>query len=376
MAAAWTGPTAGRPASTRRKLLFAAVAVVLGLGAVELAARLLWSPPGEDPGQARDGRMRPDPALRWRLSPGRVTYGGAPAAVNRHGYRGGDFEVKKAPCTFRVLAAGDSSVFGHGVADGETFVASLPALLQRRAPAPLSVEAINGAVPGYSTYQSLALLERSGWATEPDLLLIANIWSDGTDAGAPDRRHFRSTGMGTWDTALPWLGDTLEHSRASLLVSDLLREPRQVDAHGISRGRYLRVPPAEYAANLTAMVRGVRRRGGEALLMVLPHPTDQRALAGAHRAQARRDLASDGAVEMNHDHRQAMRRVARQTRAPLLDLSALAAPVQDELFIDRLHPNAAGHAFIARQLARVLLRDPKLFSKAAQRCEHRQGKTR
>lgn len=349
----------------RRKLLFGVTIIAVVLCCFELAARVFWRPP--DTGL--EGRLAVDPMERWSLTPHRpVIFGGVPAKVNRHGYRGPDFKVRKPRCTYRIYATGDSSVFGHGVAEGEMFVALLPALLRQGVPPSLKVEAINGAVPGFSTYQSLARLEQSGWSTEPDLLLIANLWSDAAATDFPDRRYFKSPQGDPWTNTLAWVGGALDHCQACALIRELLSEPRVVDAHGIAVGRYDRVSTDQYGQNLGRMVRGIRQRGGQAVLVVLPHPSDQKHLGGAHRQEARDDFLSEGRKEMDQEHRQVMRDVARETNTLLVDLPGLVSPVREELFLDGVHPNKRGHALIAEELRRILLGKPGLFADARRRC--------
>ncbi len=83
----------------------------------------------------------------------------------------------------RVIILGDSTVFGWGVSDGETFPDALG-----RALGP-SVEVINAGQPGYSTTQMVALYERSIAEFAPDLMVVFVPMHDDNRVLVSDREH-------------------------------------------------------------------------------------------------------------------------------------------------------------------------------------------
>jgi len=355
------GPTS----KIRRKILFVVVILLAALALLEVLVRSLWDEAALDP----EGRLSGDPRLRWALTPSKpAEFGGVWVQINRHGYRGPDFSLTRPPCTFRIYAAGDSSVFGHGVRPGKAFVELLPGLLREHAPPGLRLEAINGAVPGFSSYQSLSRLKESGWGLSPDLLIVANLWSDAASTNEPDRLFFDAPQPGLADSLLRGVGLAAFRVASFRWLNSLLFSPHQVDVQGMHLGRYPRVSPPEYVDNLRYMVRQIRRRGGAAVLVLLPHPSDQLRLDDEQRRWVRKDIASRGWRELEQPHRQAMRRVSRETGAPLVDMAKLVAAEQQELFGDPLHPNAGGNALIARELKRTLLGRGGLFKAASTRC--------
>ena len=89
---------------------------------------------------------------------------------NNHGFRGEDFEIEKAPGTFRILTLGASSTFGYHDRDEETYPVFLEADLQRIAPPGVRVEVINFAIPHAMTDNVLAMLLAEGFALSPDLV--------------------------------------------------------------------------------------------------------------------------------------------------------------------------------------------------------------
>ena len=340
--------------STARKLLYAVLVTVAAFATAELGIRLAWSEP------VVEGQLDPAPVHRWTLPrSGSITLAGVETTTNSLRHRGPEITPERPPCTWRVYATGDSSVFGHGVAQGQAYVE----LLEKRVapPAGLRVEAINGGVPGYSSYQSMSRLEENGWHLSLDLLVIGNLWSDSSRSDVPDRillaqRDVVDTGA---DAA-----SVLRHSALFRFAQGLLVEREQVFAMGTPTGPVVRVEPEEFHDNLIAMVRGVRRRGGEPLLLVLPHPTDQRDLNDPWEQQ----MLAHGGPETGKAHRDMIRRVALDEAVLLVDVSREVATVGEDLFLDEVHPNVAGHALIADALAGTIEAHPELFAAARARC--------
>ena len=157
--------------SRRRYACFAAITILLGLavslGVVELVLRY------QDRLIAQSEHMQPgligyNSDLGWQLMPG--------WSGTHHHY---DYEVvydidasglRLAPQAqmtgSRVAVLGDSFTFGLGVANDETFVARLNAMSDGR------LHYLNLGVPGYSTDQEWLLLQKTGKAIKPDIVLL------------------------------------------------------------------------------------------------------------------------------------------------------------------------------------------------------------
>ena len=123
-----------------------------------------------------------DRALRFRLKPGfRATVDGVDYRINALGLRGPE-RARKAAGTRRVLLVGDSYAFGLGVAEGDSIAARLEERLNA-APAGggearARVEVVNCGVPAYQTEQERLLLERVGFALEPDVVVLLYFAND------------------------------------------------------------------------------------------------------------------------------------------------------------------------------------------------------
>ena len=342
--------------SRLRKAVYSALVVILVLGLTEVGVRLLWEEP------VIDGILAPDPIQRWNLPrSGSIRLAEVTIETNSLRYRGPEVEPDPDPCTYRIYAAGDSSVFGHGIPYGQAYVELLPTLVT--APGGLQLEGINGGVPGYSTFQSSQRLRRTGWALQPDLLIIANLWSDSAHAGIADRELFVDDG---WIDRATWIAiaEHLSVSRLFRLIYKQFEFSSKVFSTGDPSAAIARVSLDEYRDNLTLMVSEARERDVPLILLLLPHPGDQlETLSGDER-----DLVNQGQDEVSHDYRQTMRSVASRTDTLLVDMSEIVADRQEPLFLDDVHPNLDGHRLIAEVLADEIQTHTELFEAATARC--------
>lgn len=100
-----------------------------------------------------------------------------PVHVNALGLRGPELAPKRADEP-RVLALGDSLVYGQGVGDDGTLPSFLERALRRQDPERRPWTVVNGGHRGYDTNQELALLEELGGAIEPDVVVLFWFWND------------------------------------------------------------------------------------------------------------------------------------------------------------------------------------------------------
>jgi len=127
-----------------------------------------------------------DRALRFRLKAGfRATVDGVDYRINALGLRGPELARKKSEGTRRVLLVGDSYAFGLGVAEGDSIAARLEERLNATAAdagnggaARAPFEVLNFGVPAYQTEQERLLLERVGFALEPDVVVLLYFAND------------------------------------------------------------------------------------------------------------------------------------------------------------------------------------------------------
>lgn len=284
------------------------------------------------------------PTRLWTMSPGLRQNAGPMASIHASGLRGKVPEGPRASDEERILILGDSSFFGHGVADSDT----LPVKLQGRLEADgHTVTVINGAMLGYSSEQARILMEEQGWALEPTLLVIGLLWSDNTWDLFRDDDLIRTTRQ--------FSGNPLARSSFyQLLAGRIDRLRGGQGAHIITwtresewpDQRVRRVGLRRYAENLDSLVREAAARG----------------IGSAFIAPANRDTVTP--VPTNEPpswqvYFDAMARVASHHGTPLIAArdplaDALAADLKagieqplDDLFLDKMHPTPRGNRLIA-----------------------------
>lgn len=339
-------PASLRP-RTRRRALFALTILAVVLASGEGATRLL----GAD--LVREARnpaptvlegspeMAGNPYLLWEMTPGTRHDLGVVAQVNQLGMRGPDPDPEPPPGVHRVLALGDSSIFGFGVGDDEVFTAVLDAALGD------GVDVLNGAALGYSTFQTINLLELRGLALDPDVLLVGCLWSDNNFDAFVDRdliAAYSSFGSRGVRRARQILG----HS-ALFRVLDyryrVLRKAPDYRTAGwmVGQGEHTgtrRVAIDDYARNLETIVSLAHDHDAEVAFILLANQEDL-------------DATEPGRAAWE-PYREVMRDTATRHGAPLLDVpqlfreSGLAA---SDLFLDVMHPSALGHRLVADGVA-------------------------
>ena len=312
------------------------------LGAGELYFRANPVPRMGDIPAATEGAdtlMRGNPWLLWELIPGDHFEQGGHVHVNAAGFRGPERAPKERT---RLLAVGDSSVYGFGLDDNEVFTARLEAAHD--------ADFINAAVPGYSTFQSLNLLRGRALDLEPDVLLVGNLWSDNNFDSFVDRELLADYAG--------WVESPVAHIRHGLEGSALFRgldwnmrvSRREGSARTVGwqpgseapRSGKRRVSILDYATNLSHFCSIMHQRQGGVIFLLLPN---------------REDLSQRAPSPAWRPYRTAMLEVARACGAPLVDGPAAfqtSGSTADTLFIDQMHPSAAGHALLAEAVAATL----------------------
>jgi len=365
-------PLAASTISRRRKLGFTLVAMLLGFGAIELAARGVeaWGPsqartipsPGPYDQDEYEFRRRlrqeaqevlsggvvmvPHSERGWTLPAGSAGSSGAYAehlnpqttATNSLGLRGRDLPASSDGGA-RLMSLGDSSIWGHGV--------PLAAVFLERAAEALGkswgcrVTPVHGGIPGYDSRQSLALLRDKGEAIEPSWVIVGTLWSDVYSADPElarraDVARFSSplNHLATVRLMSRWLAPWTRPARVRWIAS-------RDDVGADPTGAYCTVPLGDYLANLEAIGTEAEKLGARTAYLMLPAPMD---------------FESVPPPETVLQYREAMRQVARERQAPLIDGPEYfrAAGAGIGWFADAVHPNAAGHALLGSAVADAL----------------------
>jgi lysophospholipase L1-like esterase len=269
------GPRAGRG---KRKgalgnVILLAASLALVCAVVEGALRLAGFVPIYEVYSKPELFWRHDERLGWSLEPGaRGRYVGprpfpvefdSAIEINSLGLRGPE-PAPRRPGELRVLVLGDSVVAGFEVAEEETFVARLAALLEGRLAQPVAT--INAGVRGYGTDQSLLWYRERGIALAPDLVVMVFSAND-FDDNVTLHRARRPFGKGAFalraSGALEPVGLPVpRYALCSTWVLGAGYEPARSDGPIARAGCFLQTRLADRSALFTVVATSLARLPG------------------------------------------------------------------------------------------------------------------
>lgn len=316
----------------RKKWFFSVCILFLFLGVGEVMARISFfesMPKGTPLEQERD--------LGWQLPQNDVDKDGHPVRRDAQGMR---VTPKRDDKALLVYTTGDSSIFGHGLNDEETLHAHIEqqALLND-----LSVKAITGAVPGYSSVQSLNQLFKIGWQQKPDLLIIGNLWSD-NDIMNETQLHNQAHAPKEEES---WMMRNSALWRWISIELTLEGDPFQAvgwmeEWH--NKSGFRRVAPTRYASILDRMIREAGARNISVLLL----------------SPCNRPLAAKESLDSGYPwdiYFEIMNDVAQYRNVPIVCGCDVAHEQQlkgDVGFLDRMHPTSRLNQAYAQSILHVL----------------------
>ncbi len=165
----------------RQRILLLVAGLAVGLLNCEILTRIFVP----DPRFRHENRIdmwQLDPLAGYRNKAHLHAYacGFVREETNALGFRGPEVRVEKPPGTFRIVGLGDSVTWGAGLDEEFTYLRVLERELEAKVPHPpgLRFEAVNTAVVGYSTHQELVTLERDGLPMCPDLVTVGYVGND------------------------------------------------------------------------------------------------------------------------------------------------------------------------------------------------------
>ena len=152
-------------------LLFLAVMTIL----LEALTRITMGAPLKE--RLPLSRVKPDPDIGWVLLPSdeHYTYEHH-VKLNTSGFRDTEIHARQ-PHEYRILALGDSHIYGQGLGDRELLTTILEEELNNTG-STCSFNVINMGVRSYSTNNELALLRKTGPGLKPDHVILFFFLND------------------------------------------------------------------------------------------------------------------------------------------------------------------------------------------------------
>jgi lysophospholipase L1-like esterase len=159
------------------RLTVAGAATAVAAVLCELLARLAFPAPPPSPRQPQLTYQRHTDFGFFHVPDQAGWVEGGWATINHLGLRGVPPESPKPAGSLRVLVAGDSTTFGWGVHDHETYSAVLEQMVRRHT-SNVRDSVVNAGVNTYDLGQTSRLLRHFAPRLQPDLILIGFFWND------------------------------------------------------------------------------------------------------------------------------------------------------------------------------------------------------
>ena len=373
-------PVGRRPTrhiSTRRKVTFAAVLVVLAGLSCEGAVRVrAWIKYGTSSSSISDGLLVRDPATGLLIP--RAGYNqqsrNISFSINSLGFRGDEIAQQKPANTVRIACLGASTTFSTEASNNHaTWPAQLQAALEHEYPA-VAFEVINAAVPGYVITENLINLRHRVLPLDPDLVIY---YEANNDMALDTRELARREGVigktGSYiSPTTRWLS---EHS----LLIDLVHKNSKIlfakDTDSV--GKLTHVPkdlPNRFENELGHLDAELRGKGIPLLLstFVVKYRRDQpRAtqMANANLSFYYMPwMTIDSLLDAMDYYNDAILQYAHAHHVPVVDDRTMIPP-DAEHFVDWAHTTDAGSAVQAERFRRYLVTSGMI----RQIIDHRKG---
>lgn len=242
----------------------------------------------------------------------------------------------------RLVALGDSSVFGFGVTEEEWFLSLAAQKLSKALNK--KVHALNAAIPGHTVDQSRTILEDEGKRLAPTWLIIGNLWSDIYQ----EDKHLQSMEKRPISEGQKLLRRLATYRVMHRLLSPFLASQRvqfiadRGDIGQVGEHASTRTSLPKYLAELRTLVRMGKELGARSLILTLPAPMD---------------LDKVPVPETVMEFRAAQRRVAEETGSLYVDGRQvfLDQKVPVTYFMDQVHPAQEGHAVLGEAVGEALI---------------------
>ena len=144
------------------QLFLLILGIILSLSTIEVSLRLL---------DKRPPKFTPHHYLSYTLTPNYKSANGLDK-YNSLGFRGPDITIPKPENLYRIVILGGSSAFDSSVKDWQKDSTKVLESELRRLYDTNNIEVINGATPGWNSWEDLANFEFRVLDLEPDLILI------------------------------------------------------------------------------------------------------------------------------------------------------------------------------------------------------------
>jgi len=281
-------------------------------------------------------------------------------SINSYGILGPEFKLQPNPKGIRILTIGDSVTFSppqknYSKILGEKLSAYFPGE---------SIEVIVGAVPGYSTYESLDWYDEFLHKLKPDIAIIHLGWND-MGQFHPFGLRYKNERMSYQSRS--WIGSLMENFyflRVPYFFIGRIEKSTTVDTSPLTPEEKLildKFVPIHYAANLKTLIKKLKEQNITVYLSTLAglityQQTDEE-LSKMHFARGMKNkLEIYRAVYEKYE--EALEEVSISTETELIDLRTLIRnPGQRNIYTDTMHINTKGSEVYGNYFAETIKMD-------------------
>ena len=286
----------------------------------------------------------PHPTLYWRNKPNQdafTTVNRRPFHVNSKGTRGSEFTKEKTPNTIRIITLGDSTTFGWGMADDQTWPAKLEEYLQAEIKGK-DIEVINAGVNSWSYAQMFVYFRDYALEYDPDFVILAeaNQWTQFSEQNSPD--FVKSFLRRVWFKNL-LRRSAIYHYFLEIQLRDLYTKARArfipVDAANDTflKEQQQEDPAAFFQNTMEDLIHLARTNDIQPIIVFLPNMHDF--------------------LHTNNLALKAKLQATRKLDVPFVDLRPEIRPRGEEVYLegDLSHFTEEGNEIIARKIAGTML---------------------
>ncbi len=284
-----------------------------------------------------------DAELLWRLrGPQKIEsrfFDKGEYLINSLGMRGG--EISSEPSLINIAAVGNSCTFGWQVSEDDTYIFRLADSLNHSF-RKRSFQAIDGGIPGYSSYQGKLFFEQYLAPLHPKVTLIMFGWNDQWAASGniidSEQKSPSLLALG----ALKFVNRLRVYRLLRQIVLQTI-EPEIMETVG-QRDSRPRVPLEQFGENLMNIIEQARAIGSYPILLTSPIPSLETYYPPHRRSPMH---------EAHYRYNRIVREMAFENDVAIVDLAA-EFNLHDDLFtdatMDPIHFNPRGHKLVAKLL--------------------------
>lgn len=297
--------------------------------------------------------LRPDLAETWQ---------GVTVSTNSLGLRSPEITPKQ-PDEFRVLSLGESTTFGAGVKNNQTYSALLEEFL-RLADSSHTYRVINAGVSAYSSFQSLKYLELRGFELEPNLVLFYHEINDFLPSSIREIESSHETGLALTDRQL-YESKRLAIQRGLLQYSALYRmlsfqrsRTQLANEANLPAKTQVEHTPIPKSFSAVASIDGIRA------VNLPPRVTLEERKENLRHLQKMCDDHGVKLVIIHPSYAESIRHeceltvFCKNSGVPVFEAYGSLhpdGPTGEHRFLDIWHPSPSGHRALAKNLARFLV---------------------